>query len=84
MDFPPSFGLTFTSKLHNKPSPELKALRLPSPFVVVVVGASRNIGAEVRTSLRQTNPIFIFPTMLTAKLPNRRQPRHSQPQVPPA
>lgn len=42
---PPWTGLTFTPTLHSSPPESLTHLRLPSPCVVVVTGASRNIGA---------------------------------------
>lgn len=42
---PPWTGLNFTSRLHSSPTESLTQLRLPSPFVVVITGASRNIGA---------------------------------------
>ncbi|KAF2688367.1 NAD(P)-binding protein [Lentithecium fluviatile CBS 122367] len=46
MSYPPPWtGLTFTSKLHSTPSPELAHLKLPTPFVAVITGGSRNIGA---------------------------------------
>ncbi|KAF1976656.1 NAD(P)-binding protein [Bimuria novae-zelandiae CBS 107.79] len=42
---PPWTGLTYTSTLHSTPPEYLTQLKLPRPFVVVVTGASRNIGA---------------------------------------
>ena len=42
---PPWTGATFTQTLHSTPPESLTRLKLPSPFVVVVTGGSRNIGA---------------------------------------
>lgn len=42
---PPWTGLTFTETRHTTPPDKLTQLKLPSPFVVVITGASRNIGA---------------------------------------
>lgn len=44
---PPWTGLTFTyPKLHKKSPDTLSHQKLPSPFVVAIIGGSRNIGAE--------------------------------------
>ncbi|KAL9079174.1 MAG: hypothetical protein Q9157_001925 [Trypethelium eluteriae] len=47
MAVPPWTGMTFTSKLYREPPASLapSSQKLPSPFVVAITGASRNIGA---------------------------------------
>ena len=55
MAAPPWVGMNFTTKLNSKPSDSLAQFtpKLPSPFVVAIIGASRNIGAATAKAFAQ-------------------------------
>ncbi|TVY81599.1 Short chain dehydrogenase citE [Lachnellula suecica] len=61
---PPWTGMTFTSKLHSTPPPSLMPSNqsLPVPFVVAIIGASRNIGAATAKAFVQAGATGIILT----------------------
>jgi NAD(P)-dependent dehydrogenase (short-subunit alcohol dehydrogenase family) len=69
---PPWVGLTFTSKVHSQPSESLlpASQKLPSPFVVAITGASRNIGAATAKAFAQAGAtgLILTGTTLSAAL----------------
>ena len=66
--FPPWAGTTFVPKLHRDVPASLdpKHQTLPPPFVVVVTGASRGIGAKTAVSFAQAGATGLILTARTA------------------
>ena len=64
---PAHSGFTFTKTTRSKPIAELQpsAQNLPSPFVAVVTGASRGIGAATAKSLAQAGATGLIITART-------------------
>ncbi|KAI9707012.1 MAG: putative secondary metabolism biosynthetic enzyme [Bogoriella megaspora] len=64
---PPWTGMTFTSKLNSSPPASLapSSQKLPSPFVVAIVGASRNIGAATAKAFAQAGATGLILTGTT-------------------
>lgn len=68
MEVPPAWtGITFTSKLNNAIPPSLSPSeqKLPSPFVVAIIGASRNIGAATAKAFAQAGATGLILTGAT-------------------
>ena len=57
-------GMNFTTKLNSTPpiSLTLSTQKLPSPFVIAIVGASRNIGAATAKAFAQAGATGLFLT----------------------
>ena len=55
MAAPPWVGMNFTTKLNSTPPNSLTQFtpKLPSSFVVAIIGASRNIGAATAKAFAQ-------------------------------
>ena len=68
MQLSPDVGLQSTKTLHTKPAPGLQpALQpLPSPFVAVITGASRGIGADTAKAFAQAGATGIILTVRMA------------------
>lgn len=64
---PPWSGMTFTTKLNSAPSTSLSpsTQKLPSPFVVAIIGASRNIGAATAKAFAQAGATGLILTGTT-------------------
>ncbi|CAI6337938.1 unnamed protein product [Periconia digitata] len=74
--FPPWLGFTFTSKVHSAPTPDIEEIKLPRPYVVVITGASRGIGAEtakIFASAGATGLILTATTLSKALLSTKAQ-----------
>lgn len=59
--------MTFTTKLHSTPPPSLSpsTQKLPSPFVIAIIGASRNIGAATAKAFAQAGATGLILTGTT-------------------